>query len=144
MFNKPYDIVWVITIVGLVVATMGFGLESVMDAEYQALGVGDNDLRFFNNATNYMESGDFVKGTADDASDALAGDVGVDTETSEDSILTQGFNSMLSLGQTYKAAEGMMTEGTRAIGIDTIYWLSISSAIIITMFIIIYTWIRGR
>lgn len=143
MFNKPQDLAVMIGIFGLVMITFGFGLNSVMNFyDNENVTVQDQELNFFNKQTNLMNSSLYLKGAADDYSESMTGGEGQDASTTEESIVKQGFNSLLALGQTYKAAESSITEGSKIIGLDPLYFLVISAIIIISFGVVIYTWIR--
>lgn len=139
MFNKPYDLVWVLAIAGLVVVTMGFGIQSIISN----FGGDYGDSLTFVNQTQTMLEGGGAHGlgnTSQVASESLVGQTGEDA--SEASFITRGFKSMVSLGDTYHAVTVLMNEST-TLGLNPIYITVIASAIIITLFVVIYTWVRG-
>ena len=139
MFNKPHDLVWIFGIAALAIVTMGFGIQSVTSG--YGVSIGD-DISFFHDTNESLTTGDFKK-TGDAATESLSGDEGQSSIEALTEFLTQGAQSLKAVGQTYKSVESTMKEGSKILGLDPIYWMTIATAIIITMFVVIYTWIRG-
>lgn len=138
--TKPHDIAMIFAIFALVVVTVGFGLQSVVDRQ----NVTEVDTSFYTNVQLRVNSTQGLKGAADDVSTGLTGQEGASVTPSEESILLSGFNSVLRLGKTFRAMSDSLSEGGALLGIDPIYWLIFTSLMLITFGVVMYTWIRGR
>lgn len=143
MLKNPYDIVIIFAIIALVVVTVGFGIESVDEL---GANVGNTqNQEFFTNVASDVNASTGLKGTSDEATDVIdPTDNPLTAEATEEGIITQGLQSLRSIGGTYKSVEKVMKDGTGQIGINPIYWTVIASTLIIIMFVLIYTWARGR
>lgn len=140
MLKSPFDIVIVFSITAVIVLTMGFGITSI-----ESLGASTGNTTFFSGIEADVLNSTGLKGTADEATDVIdPSDDPLTAEASEEGIITQGLQSLRSVGSTYKAVENVMKEGTAELGIDSIYWQIASFTLIIIIFVIIYTWARGR
>lgn len=138
--SRPQDIVVIFAIFAIVIGTIGFGIASV--TQEQDVDVDDS---FFTNVYNNATSSEGLKGTADSVSEGLTGTEGVSQDTSEESILVRGFNSILSIGKTYKITASALNEGsTKWLGIDPFYWIIYTSVMLVSFGVVMYTWIRGR
>lgn len=144
MLKRPFDIAVILCIFGLVIVTVGYGVESVA-SNNDALNISDEKMAYFTAADNTLRSNDdtYLKGTADQATESLSGEES-QTETSQENFIVSGFNSMLALGKTYKAVESLADEGTSIVGIPEIYLMSVISVLIIMLMVITYTWVRGN
>lgn len=141
MLKSPFDIVVVFAIMALVVVTIGFGIESVEDAGANV----NNKTSFFSNVESNVYSSTGLKGTSDEASDVIdPSDNPVTVEATEEGIITQGLQSLRSVGSTFNSIKSSMSEGTAILGIDPIYYTVVMFTVVIIMFVIIYTWARGR
>lgn len=143
MLKTPFDIVIVFGIIALVVITVGFGIESV---EELGADIGsEQNQAFFTNIEDDVRSAEGLKGTSDEASDVIdPTDSPVTAEASEEGIITQGLQSLRSIGGTYKSVEKIMKDGTAQLGIPSIFWEVVAGILIIIIFVLIYTWARGR
>ena len=140
MFKSPFDIVIIFAIIAVIVITVGFGIDSI---ETQGANVGNKV--FFSSIENDVYNSTGLKGTSDEASDVIDPSSNpVTAEASEESIITQGLQSLRSIAATYKSVEKVMKDGTAELGINAIYWNILAFTLIIIMFVIIYTWARGR
>lgn len=138
--SRPQDIVVIFAIFALVIVTVGFGIASVVQEQDV-----ETDQSFFTNVYNNTIGSDGLKGTADSVSQGLVGTEGVSQDTSEGSILVRGFNSILSIGKTYRITSEALNEGSvKWLGIDPIYWLIYTSVLLVSFGVVMYTWIRGR
>lgn len=141
MLKSPFDIAVVFAIMALVVVTIGFGIESVED---QGANV-NNKSSFFSNVEANVYSSTGLKGTSDEASDVIdPSDNPVTVEATEEGIITQGLQSLRSVGSTYNSIKSSMSEGTAILGVDPIYYTVVTFTLVIILFVIIYTWARGR
>ena len=140
MLKSPFDIAVVFAIFALVVVTVGFGIESIGDS-----GAVTQNTTFFSNVESDVYASTGLKGTSDEASDVIdPSDEPVTVEATEEGIITQGLQSLRSVGSTYNSIKSSMSEGTAILGIDPIYYTVITFTLIIILFVIIYTWARGR
>ena len=144
MLKRPYDIAVILGLLGLVIVTIGFGVQSVIETN-TALNVSQDKLSYFDNAENILRNNDstYLKGTSDEATSALSGEEET-SDTSQENFIVSGFNSMLALGKTYKAVEDLADEGTRLVGIPEIYLMVVVSILIIMLMVVTYTWVRGN
>ena len=140
MFNKPYDLAYIVGIFGLIIITIGFGITSAVDFGAET----NNKVGFYTGVYNNISSESGFKGSADEATLALTGEAGVSEQITEDSVILNGFQSLISLGKTYKTLESSLTISTGYLGIDPIYWLVITGLILITFAVVLYTWVRGK
>jgi len=140
VLKSPFDIAVVFAIFALVVVTVGFGIESIGDS-----GAVTQNTTFFSNVESDVYASTGLKGTSDEASDVIdPSDEPVTVEATEEGIITQGLQSLRSVGSTYNSIKSSMSEGTAILGIDPIYYTVITFTLIIILFVIIYTWARGR
>lgn len=140
MLKSPFDIVVAFAIISMVVVTIGFGIASIEDQ-----GAVTGNTTFFSDVETDVYSSTGLKGTSDEASKVIdPSDNPVTAEATEEGIITQGLQSLRSIGSTYKSVERVMKDGTSLLGIDAIYWNIIAYTLIIIIFVIIYTWARGR
>lgn len=141
MLKSPFDIAIVFAIMALVVVTIGFGITSV---EEQGAITG-NKTTFFSNVENNVYNSTGLYGTSTEASDVIdpSGEP-VQSDVSEESIITQGLQSLRSVGSTYSSVRSALTEGQGILGIDPVYVSVVTFTLIIIIFVIIYTWARGR
>lgn len=138
--SRPQDIVIIFGIFALVVVTLGFGLSSIVQEQDVTA-----DQTFFTNVYSNTTSTNGLKGTADSVSDGLVGTEGVSQDTSEESILVRGFNSIISIGKTFKITSNALNEGSvKWLGIDPVYWIIYTSIMLVSFGVVMYTWIRGR
>jgi len=141
MLKSPFDIVIVFAIMALVVVTIGFGITNIEDRG----GTMGNKTHFFSDIKDDVYANTGLKGTSDEASDVIdPSDEPVAVEASEEGIITQGLQSLRSVGGTYNSVKSALTEGTAILGIDPIYLSVVTFTLIIIIFVIIYTWARGR
>ena len=140
MLDRPQDFVIMFMIVALVVVTAGFGVQSV---EYQ--GATTNSVTFFDDVKGDVTSTTGLKGTADEASDVIdPSDQALQSEVSEENIITEGLQSLRSIGGTLQSTRNAMTESGSILSIDPIYISTVVFTMIIILFVLIYTWARGR
>lgn len=137
--SKPSDIAIIFAIFAMVIITVGFGVQSVIDNQNVVV-----DNSFYTNTQLKVSGEEGLKGTADDLSGGITGQVGSSNTPSEESILVGGFNSIRKLGKTYKAMTDSMTEGGQILGVDPIYWVIFASTLLIVFAVVMYTWIRGK
>lgn len=141
MLKSPFDIAVVFSIMALVVLTIGFAIESV---EENGGNVGDKTYFFDNVETNVLNATG-LKGTSDEASDVIdPSDNPVLDDPTEENIIQQGLQSLRSVGSTYSSVRQTLSEGTGILGIDAVYYTIIIFTLVIILFVIIYTWARGR
>jgi len=140
VLKSPFDIAVVFAIFALVGVTVGVGIESIGDS-----GAVTQNTTFFSNVESDVYASTGLKGTSDEASDVIdPSDEPVTVEATEEGIITQGLQSLRSVGSTYNSIKSSMSEGTAILGIDPIYYTVITFTLIIILFVIIYTWARGR
>ena len=137
--SRPQDIAIIFAILAGVVITIGFGIESINARQNATI-----DTSYFDAVYGRVNSSTGLKGSADTVSGGLIGEEGASTDTSEEGILVKGFNSILALGKTYKAASDSLSTGTGWLGIDPIYWILFTSVMLLSFGVVMYTWIRGR
>lgn len=137
--SSPRDVAIIFAVFALVIITVGFGVQSVIDN--QDVEVNNS---FYNNVKLRVTDASGLKGTADDMSSGLAGQEGSSNDPSEESLLVAGFNSIRKLGKTFKIMENSLSEGTGILGIDSIYWVIFTSVLLISFAVVMYTWLRGR
>lgn len=137
--SKPSDIAIIFAVFALVIVTIGFGVQSVIDN--QNVSVNNS---FYSNVKLRVTDTNGLKGTANDLSTGLAGQEGSSNEPSEESILVAGFNSIRKLGKTYRIMGDSLSEGGQILGIDPIYWVIFTSTLLISFGVVMYTWLRGR
>jgi len=131
MLNKPQDIVIMLAIIAAVFITVGFGITSIEEQ-----GANINNNTFFSDISTDISSETGIQSTAASASNVLdPSNQTVTSEASEENIITQGLASLRSVSATYKSVEKIGYRSTNMLSIDPIY---------ITLFIITYTWVRGR
>lgn len=140
MLSKPYDIVIIFALVAAVVITVGFGLSDVQNAGANT-GTANN---FFNNVNDTVYSEDYFYGTTEASGSVLDGSEGSGSEPSEENIITEGYNSLRKITGTYKAFRNALSDGSGSLGIDPVYLTLVTGVIIVIMFVLIYTWARGR
>lgn len=141
MLKSPFDIAIVFAIMALVVVTIGFGIESV---EKTGANVG-NKSSFFSNVKGNVYNSTGLYGTSKEASDVIdPSGQAVTVEATEENIITQGLQSLRSVGGTYNSVKNVLTQGTSILGLDRVYVSVITFTLIIIIFVIIYTWARGR
>ena len=87
--TRPLDIAMIFGIFALVIVTMGFGIESVMDFQNY-----EGDDSFFKNVSSRVSGAEGLKGSADASTTALTGQEGASDLPSQDGIVLQGFNSI--------------------------------------------------
>lgn len=137
--KSPFDIAVIFAIVGLIVVTIGFGITAVED-----LGANSGNVSLYDDVETRLSADTGLYGTSVEASKVIDPEDNTTTEASEESIITQGLQSLRSLGSTYKSVEATMQEGSSILGIPEIYWEVMAAVMIIMIFVIIYTWARGR
>lgn len=141
MLSKPYDIVVVFAIMAAVIVTIGFGINSA--ESLQSADVGDK--AFFSGVTNNINSTSGLYGTSQEASSILDPEgQNQQLETDQDSIITQGLQSLRSLSSTYKSVEAALFSGSNILGVDPIYINLLMFTLIIIIFVLVYTWARGN
>ena len=141
MLKSPFDIVVVFSILALVVVTVGFGITSVENQGAETA----NKTSFFSGVKDDVYATTGLKGTTDEASDVIdPSDQAVTVEATEEGIITQGLQSLRSVGSTFNSIRKALNEGTAILGIDPVYISIVVFTLIIIMFVIIYTWARGR
>lgn len=138
-FDSPQDMAWMFIIFAAVIVTFGYGLVSVQ--EFQ--GVTQN-ASFFNSIENKVNSEEGLKGAAEAQEAALAGETGASGTPTEESIFVRSWNAMKDLGKAWSAFEDGMEEGMDIVGLNPIYWTLLSSGILITFAVVLYTWVRAR
>ena len=140
MINRPDSIAWIAGIFILAIVTIGMGVGNLIDQGAQ----GGNQSVFFTDVEGRATSSNGVFGAGVDSADALGADEGTDEETTEEGILTAGFQNLLNLGKVYNEAKTSLNEGSQYIGIPPVYVLVLTAMLIISLSVVIYTWIRGR
>lgn len=140
MFDKPQDVAIFFALIAAVVVTMGFGITSVVEQ-----GANAGDTTFFSDVKGEVTATTGLKGTADEASKLIdPSSEQVQTEASEEGIITQGLQSLRSIGGTFNSVKNTVTQGGNVIGIDPIYVALLISTMLIIFFVLVYTWARGR
>lgn len=137
--TKPSDIAVIFAIFALVVVTVGFGVQSVVDNQDV-----EANTSFYSNVKVRVTGEEGLKGAADDLSEGLEGQAGGSDTPSEEGILIGGFNSIRKLGKTFGIMKDSLGEGTTALGLDPIYWVLFTSVLLISFAVVMYTWLRGR
>lgn len=137
-FDKPSDLAWMFVIFASIIIVMGIGVDSVI--KYQHVSANTS---FFEEVRSDAESETGLKGGADSQRPGLIGDTEGDTPD-VDNIFVRAWNAMKDLGKTFKIVESSIIDGVNLLGIDPIFWVLVSSALLITFAVIIYTWVRGR
>lgn len=141
MLKSPFDIVVVFAIASLVIVTIGFGITY---AEEQGANT-NNKTYFFSDVETNIYASTGLKGTSDEASDVIdPSDNPVTVEATEEGIITQGLQSLRSVGSTFNSIKDVMNDATKILGISEVFVSVITFTLIIIMFVIIYTWARGR
>lgn len=141
MISKPFDIVIIFALISAVIVTVGFGVASLED---QGATISDDEKQLFVITQQQVSNATGFKGTVDDATTAIGTEEGQGGEEDEGNIVTRGYESLKNLYKTYKAVEKIGTEGTGKLPIDPIYWNLAIGCMIIMVFVVIYTWVRGR
>lgn len=140
MISRPDSIAWIAGIVLVVIITIGFAVSDVTET-----GASDPvHEAFFTQAYAQAENQTGLVGAGSDATEALGGEEGTNTEPSETSILAAGFKSLLNLGKVWNSVKVSMNAGTGILSINPIYWLIGMALMAITFAVIVYTWIRGN
>lgn len=140
MFNRPQDMVIMFAIMAAVIVTVGFGIQGVEEQ-----GATTNNVTFFSDVKGEVTSTTGLKGTADEASDVIdPSDEAVQSEATEEGIITQGLQSLRSIGGTFGSVRSTVTDGGKIIGLDPIYINLLVFTLVIILFVLIYTWARGR
>lgn len=140
MFSRPDTIAWIAGIFLLAIVTIGLGVTSLMESDLAAQG-GEQQV-FFTDANTGAQN--IANAGHTDATDALGIEEGTSEEPSEENIITAGFKNLLNLGKIWNEAKDSATSGTKYLSIPPIYWLVGLALILITLSVVIYTWIRGK
>ena len=139
MLDKPYDLAVMFGIFALIVITVGFGVTNI-----NTFTNSTHDESFFTNVENNVTSAKGLKGASDSSGTGLAGEVGSSETITQDSFIAKGFQSLLTLGQTWNLVESSMDEATDTLGINPIYITIITSILLIAFAVTLYTWLRGN
>lgn len=137
MLRQPYDLAVIFAIISIIVVTAGFGVQSVINKQNVT-----TDQSFFTNVRAQINGTHGLEQTSVDVSGGLTGDVGASVETSEESILVNAFYSILTLGSTWGLVTQTVGEGIQILGIDPVYWIIITSTILIIFGVVLFSWIR--
>lgn len=140
MLTRPDSIAWIAGIFLLAIVTVGFGVSSFMEQGAD----GGTQSAFFTEADERVTSTNSVFGTGVNSATALSSEEGQSEEPTEDRLITQGFNSFLSLGKVYNEVKITANQGTQYLGIPPSFWLIITALIITSLTVVIYTWVRAR
>ena len=138
MLKSPLDLVWIFAIFGLVIVTIGFGVSDVVN-EFSLT----EDQSYFTSIEAQLNSSEGLQGTASRAGDTIGGE-GEDRDENDVDIITGGYNTMKGLGKVFSLSKNAMTDTSVKLGIPAIYWQIISAALLISFFVVLYTWIRGK
>lgn len=140
MLDKPQDVAIMFALIAFVVVTMGFGIASIEEQ-----GAYTDNTTFFSDVKGEVTATTGLKGTADEASKIIdPSSDQVQTEATEEGIITQGLQSLRSIGGTFNSVKSTVTDGGKIIGLDPIYISIFIFTILIMFFVIVYTWARGR
>lgn len=139
MLDKPQDVLVMIGLFVLIVASAGFMLQDVN--QYTS---DDYNTSFFTTIEEkaYGETG--IKGVGDDSSAGLVGDEGSGDEASEDGFIVKSINSLVRLGRSWAIMENSMDATTKELGINTFYLTIIIGLLLTSFAVVIISWWRGR
>ena len=138
MLKSPADLVWMFAIFGLIVITIGFGVSDVISHSDDTI-----DESYFTTIEGNLNSSSGLQGASSRVSDTLGAE-GEGGEESETGLLTEGYHTMQGLGQVWALTKNAMQETSNEINIPPIYWQVLSTLLIISFFIVLYTWLRGK
>lgn len=116
--TSPKDIIVFFGLLAVIIVTVGLGIESVNSNQD-----ADVNTSFYRNVRMTINSEEGLKGTADSLSQGISGQEGASNVPSEEGLIVQGFNSLLTIGKTFKITASATNEASTILGLDPIYWL---------------------
>lgn len=137
-FDNPSDMAWIFIIFAAVVITFGFGLTSVQ--EYQ--NVTQTTTFFSSIEGKVMNNQTGLKAAADAQESSIVGQEGASEEPSVANIFVRSWNSIREIMKVWSVFEDSAEESFEIIGLDPIYWTLITSGLLITFAVILYSWVR--
>lgn len=136
--NKPSDLVFMLALFCLAIITVGFGVTSVINDG------APTDTRATNFIVNSTTNAYTIQTSGDDLKDGiLTNEQGASTEPSEENIIVKGWSSLQQLGRTADAVQGTMSQAPGIFGVDEIYWIILSGALLCVFAVVMYSWIIG-
>lgn len=139
LFNNPTDVVVLFSIFALVIVTVGF---AITDIESQGVSTGDTTL--FTQVESNVNSGDGLKGSADQASDVIDPSDEQSPDSNEESLITQGLQSLKQIGSSFQAFRSALTSMQISLGIPSVLIDIVIYTLIVAFFVVIYAWFRGK
>lgn len=137
MIDKPTDIVMIFVVAGLVLFTVGLGIDSIN--QKQSAGINDT---FYRNIQERINDENGLAGTANNLTDGLANSGDSSEEQTQQNFIVRGFNSILKLGQVTATVSETFDEGAREVGLDPTYITLIVSGLLAIFAIVIFSWVR--
>lgn len=139
LFSNPTDVVVLFSIFALVIVTVGF---AITDIESQGVSTGDTTL--FTQVESNVNSGDGLKGSADQASDVIDPSDEQSPDSNEESLITQGLQSLKQIGSSFQAFRTALTSMQISLGIPSVLIDIVIYTLIVAFFVVIYAWFRGK
>lgn len=141
--NKPSEFAVMIGIFSLVIITAGFFISSgATHGGEKGEGPIDeyvSDITYGVNGTNGLSS----TGIAIEQG-VLSTNVSASTSTSGvGDVFVQGWNSLKKLSYSFTIVNEAMSDTGELFGLDPIYWIIISSMLLITFAVVMWTWVIG-
>jgi hypothetical protein len=84
-----------------------------------------------------------LKGAADSQKEALIGGEESGEEPTEAGFILKSFQAMRDLGKTFGVMSEALDGASTELGLPSFFWLLVSSGLLITFAVVIYTWLRG-
>jgi len=140
MLNKPTDIVVMFALIGVLFGVIGLAVTEITEQ-----GITTGNTQIFADISGDINSTDGLLKTANSSSNVI--DPSDDQnlgQTTEESFLFKGLQGLKDLGATYKSFENALTQGQRVLSIPQFITSAFLSVIIVALFVVIYTWWRGR
>lgn len=141
MLNKPTDIVIMFAIIGVFFGIVGLGVTHIT-----AQGIDTGNTQIFSSISNDINSTTGLLKTANSSSNVIdpSGESQNLGQTSEESFLFKGLQGLKDLGASYKSFENALNQGQSALNIPPLIVSAFLSVLIVGLFVVIYTWWRGR
>lgn len=142
MFNKPNELAIMAGLFGIIIIFVGLFMGEIISMKGTQEETITSYITIITNGMNGTTES--ITGTSLSVqSGVLSGNASASTTTSEESLALDAWDSFKQLGNTYNVVRMSMSETSALFGIPTIFYVIISSMILITFVVVLWTWFKG-